>query len=488
MSEFDDATRKLARWRVDPVQMVVEEFGVEPDQWQADGLRLWADPTTPRKRIAFQSSAGPGKSAVLAWMGWNGLVCYVAEGQHPNGAAVSITRDNLKGALWKELATWRAHSPFLTAAFEMTAERIFAREHPLTWFLEARSFAKAADPTQLGATLSGLHSAYIFYLLDETGAMPPQIGRAAEQGLARCTWGRIAQAGNPLSLTDLLGESVTVQAALWDVIGVTGDPDDPRRSPRIPLEWAQQQVALYGRDNSWVMAYVLGKFPPTALNALLGPDEVRAAMARHIPVTDYNFVQKRIGVDVARFGDDATVMVTRQGLNASIRPVEMRGANSTAVAARLMLAKERVGSELELIDETGGHAAGVIDACALGGVDLYPVNFSGKADDPRYFNKRSEMHFRFAEWVRAGGCLPNLPDKVRELTVATYFFDKGKLRVVEKDQIKALLNGKSPDYLDSVLTTFALPDQPTQMAEGRVIAGSGAKGHAKDDWDVLREA
>jgi phage terminase large subunit len=487
VTALEVAQRKVAEWRVNPIKMVMDEFGVEPDGFQAQGLREWADPSESRKRIAFQASAGPGKSAVLAWMGWNGLVCHVSEGNHPNGAAVSITRDNLKGALWKELAVWRERSEFLKAAFEMTSERIFAREHPLTWFLEARSFPKAADPTTLGATLSGLHSKYVFYLLDETGAMPPQIGRAAEQGLARCEWGRIAQAGNPLSETGLLGESVKLQSHLWVVIPVTGDPDDPNRSPRIPIEWAKQQIELYGRDNPWVMAYVLGKFPPTALNALLGPDEVREAMGRHLQPDDYNFVQKRIGGDIARFGDDATVLFYRQGLNASKRPVEMRGANSTQVAARYMLAKERTGSEMEFIDETGGHAAGVIDACQLAGVNLYPVNFSGKADDPRYFNKRSEMHFKFAEWVKAGGALPNMPELIREFTVPTYTFHNGKLRVVEKEFIKALLNGKSPDYLDAILTTFCIPDQPTQQLEGVSLPDALMPRHVSD-WDVHRDA
>lgn len=482
-AQVEQAQDKAAIWHRDPVQMVVREFGVEPDRFQADALGLWADPVEPRKRIGLQACAGPGKSAVLAWMGWNGLVCYVLEGQHPNGAAVSITKDNLKANLWKELAIWRERSDFLKAAFEMTSERIFAREHPLTWFLEARSFPKAANPEQLGGTLSGLHSNFIFYLLDETGLMPPQIGRAAEQGLGRCTWGRIAQAGNPLSQTGLLGETATMQAELWEFIRITGDPDDPNRSPRVDIEWARKQIELYGRENPWVMAYILGKFPPTALNALLGPDEIRDAMKRHLRPDQYKFVQTRIGLDVARFGDDATAMVTRQGLHGARKPVIMRNADSTQIAARLMLAKERVGSELELIDSTGGYSSGVEDACRLAGVDLYPVNFSGKADDPRYFNKRSEMHFRFAKWVKDGGALPDMPELVREFTVATYYFENGKFRVVEKEQMKALLNGRSPDVLDAYLTTFALNDQPSSVTpEGALVSsGMATKARTMDD-------
>lgn len=478
MTIIDAAQSRAVEWGRDPVRMVIDEFGVTPDPPQVAALRLWADPAETRKRIAMQACAGPGKSATLAWMGWNALTCYVQEGRHPNGAAVSITSDNLQSGLWKELAVWRERSPFLKSAFEMTSERIFARQHPKTWFLEARSFPRRANAEELGATLSGLHSDFIFYLLDETGSMPPQIGKTAEQGLSRCVWGRIAQAGNPLSETGLLGESVTDNADLWDVIRITGDPDDPDRTPRIPLDWAKMWVDKLGRENPWVMAYILGKFPKTALNALLGADDIRDAMKRHLRADQFRHVQKRIGADIARFGDDATVLFPRQGL-AAFKPVEMRGANSTEVAGRLMQGKEKFGSELELIDETGGHAAGVIDACALAGVALYPVNFSGKADDSRYFNKRSELHFRFKEWVEGGGGLPHMPELVKEFSVATYWFEKGKFRVVEKEQVKALL-GRSPDHLDALLTTFAIVDQPA--ADGATAFAGGQSRHVSD-WD-----
>ena len=66
-------------------------------------------------------------------------------------------------------------------AFAWTKERIYAKEHPETWFLSARSFAKDADSESIGRALSGLHSQFPFVLLDETGDMPTAVGRAAAQ-------------------------------------------------------------------------------------------------------------------------------------------------------------------------------------------------------------------------------------------------------------------------------------------------------------------
>lgn len=457
-----DLRTRLPRWKADPVQFVREQFQVEPDAWQADTLRSFASSESIHRRIAMPAAAGPGKSTVLSWCGLNFLACYAEPGEHPNGVAMSCTADNLRDGLWKEFAKWYGRSRYLQTILVWTKERLFARDHPETWFLSARSFSKTADAEEQGRTLSGLHAKYILYLIDESGDINPAVLNAAEQGLSNCTWGKILQAGNPTSHHGTLYQAVVTQRHQWTVVRITGDPDDPRRSPRIDLEWAKEQITLHGRDDPWVMAYILGQFPPSSINALLGPDEVQVAMERHLQVDEYGFAQRRLGVDVARFGDDATVLFPRQGL-ASFRYLEMRNAKTPAIAARVAYAKERFQSEVEFIDDTGGYGAGVIDALELAGHSPMGVNFSGKAADPRYFNLRSEMWFRMAEWVKKGGALPPIPALARELTAPTYVFHQGKFRLEEKDQIKKRL-GFSPDASDALCLTFCLPELPSHEA------------------------
>lgn len=483
---IERAQVRLATWRHEPVRMVREEFGVEPDIWQARALKAWARQDQMRMRIALQACVGPGKTSVLAWCALNFIACYADKGLHPSALAISESADNLRDNLWKELAVWRDRSQFLTSAFELTSERLFAREHPKTWFIAARSWSKKANQEAQGRSLAGLHSKFIAYFIDESGDIPPAVLRSAEQGLSNCHWGRIIQAGNPTSHDGMLYHAATIQPHLWELVRITGDPDDPERSPRIDLEWAKEQIGLYGRSNAWVMATILGQFPSTAINALVGPDEVAAAMKRHLRADQYNLIQKRIGIDVARFGDDATVLAPRQGL-AVFKLVEMRDANSQQVAARLMLGKQKFGSEMELIDATGGHAAGVIDACALGGVPLYEVQFSGKADDPRYYNKRAEMAFRMAEAIKGGAAYPPDPQLAREILALRYWFDKGKLRIIEKDQVKKALQGHSPDRCDAVMCTYAVVDLPARSVEGVELGGLPPKGKAESDWDPYAE-
>lgn len=466
-----DATQRIAEWRRDPLRFVRDCFNVEPDAWQADVLTLLGQPG--RKRVAMKACAGPGKTAVLAWAGWHRLACFAAPGEHPKGDATSITGDNLQDNLWAELARWRNASPFLQRAFEWTGRRIFARDHPETWFLAAKSWPKSADLETVGRTLSGLHSRFPFYLIDESGDIPPNMLRSAEQGLSTCEDGLIITAGNTTSQTGLLYEASVRLRGEWDegkykVVSITADPDDPKRTPRIEAEWARQQIQAYGRENPWVMAYVLGQFPPGSINALLSVEDVEAAMDRSPQAGSYEWAEKRLGVDVARFGDDRTVGFPRQGIVA-LPPFVMRHARDSAVSVDIA---NRVmgrinewspdGDEVSpFFDDTVGWAHGAVDVLRASGRSPYAVQFDKPSANPRYANMRAQMWMEMAEWVKSGGCLPRIPELVAELTSPTYSFPHGKFVIEPKDMVKKRL-GRSPDLADALALTFALPDMPAR--------------------------
>jgi len=463
----------ILRWRRNPIDFVAENFGAVLDEWQRDALTALAGLNPGRRRLCLKACTGPGKTFVLAAIGWWRLACFADRGEHPKGAALSITADNLKDNLWPEMSKLQTKSEFLRAAFTWTKERIYANDHPETWFLSARSFAKDADAEAIGRALSGLHSKYPFVLLDETGDMPTAVGRAAEQIFTGSPVdAAIIQAGNPTSTEGLLYHAATQGAGQWHVVTITADPDDPKRTPRVDIELAREQIKQWGRDNPWVMATILGQFPPGGFNTLLTLTEVEAAMGRHRPEHEWNFAQKRVGVDVALQGDDRTVIIGRQGKRAT-KTVVMRNAKPSEIAARVIQSKQRFEQELTFVDASGGWGSGVVDAMTLAGHAPVEVQFAGKAQDSRYFNARSEMWFRMAEWVKAGGCLPPDRDWARELTAPTYTLQGGKFRLEEKAQIKKRL-GFSPDLADALACTFYLEDMPAAKKDdlGRPILGA----------------
>lgn len=459
------AQRTIREWKHNPLRFVREVFHAEPDRWQADVLKLMARPD--RKRIAMKSCAGPGKTAVLAWAGWHRLLCFAAPNEHPKGSAVSITSDNLRDNLWAEMSRWQNESPLLLDVFQWNKERITAKDHPETWFLAAKGWSKTADPETIGRTLSGMHSRFPFYLIDESGDIPPNMLRSAEQGLTSCEDGLIMTAGNTTSQTGMLYEVTTRGRGQWEVVSITGDPDDPNRSPRVQIEWAREQIALYGRENPWVMAYILGQFPPGGINALLSIEEVEVAMKRNPQPQTYEWAQKRLGVDVARYGDDRTVIFPRQGC-ASFTPIVMRHARDSSVsvdiASRIMYQSREWGAEVAFLDDTVGWAHGAIDVMRAAGHSPVAVAFDKPSPNPRYFNMRAEMWMEMADWIKRGGTLPAIPEMVGELTGPTYFFHHGKFQIESKDQIKKRL-GRSPDLADALALSFALPDQPAESQD-----------------------
>jgi hypothetical protein len=470
-----EAADKLRIWREDPRIFVREVFGATPDPWQDDVLEMF--PTSPR--IAMKACKGPGKTCLLAWLCWNFLLTR----PHPKIGATAISGDNLKDNLWAEMAHWqnKDQTGILKEYFTWQAERIFANESPQTWFMSARTWSRSANAEQQGNTLAGLHTEYIMIVLDESGGIPEAVMANAEGiGSSAIEW-HIVQAGNPTHLEGPLYKACTSERSLWRVVEITSDPDDPKRTSRVSMQWAREQIQKYGRDNPWVLVNVFGKFPPASLNSLIGPDEVNAALGRHISIDKYGHAPRLLGVDVGRFGDDPSVIFPRWGL-AAMAPLVLRNATSNDGAGHVQRKWTEWRADACFIDGTGGYGAGWIDA--LQPLGRYPIDvqFAGKASDPKFYNKRAEIWWEGCQWIKDGGCLPNVPEIVEELTIPTYTFKGDKLIIEDKEQIKQRL-GRSPNYADALFTTFAQPVHVDRRFEGIEHLVNRSMHHAKTDYD-----
>jgi phage terminase large subunit len=481
MSVLAPYASRLKSWRENPAQFVNENFNVDPDPWQIDVLNTVGGGYNTVRRVGMKACTGPGKTAVLAWIGWHRLGCFGEKNKHPKGAALSITRDNLKDNLWPEMASWRNKSEYLSAAFTATKERIYANDHSESWFLSARSFPKDADKEAIGRALSGLHSPFPFLLLDEIGDMPQTVGQTAEQIFTGSPVDAlIAAAGNPTSTTGLLYQICTKLRDKWHMTTITADPDDPKRTPRVSVELAREQIKDFGRDNPWVMATILGLFPPVGFNSLIGIEDLETAMKRFYRITDYNFAAKILGVDVAREGDDRSVICPRQGLVA-FKPKIFRNVRSNILAGHVAQAEDKWNADGVIVDGTGGYGSGVIDAGQTMGRSWHDCQFAGKPFSPKFANKRAEILFTFADWIVKGGALPNLPELTREMTAITYTFQGDAFLVEPKKMIKARL-GISTDLTDGYATTFAYPIAQRVRVPQDVHTG------AKGEYDPVARA
>lgn len=451
-----EAGANLKRWREHPDQMVRDLWGVEPDPWQDDALQRF--PHTPR--LALRACTGPGKTAVLAWLGWN----FMLTRPNPMVAATSVSGANLKANLWTELARWRDRSDLLKNNFEQTSTVIFNRQAPQTWKLEARTWPRDADPANIGNALRGVHAEFVMWLLDESGDYPDSILPICEAIFSgNPKEAHIVQAGNPIKKAGPLWMASSTARKYWHVIAITADPDDPMRTPRVSVEHARQQIETYGRDNPWVMVNILGQFPPSSFNALIGVEECEAAMKRYYRPNEYDASPRVMGIDVAREGDDASVIFCRQGLQ-SFPMIKKRNINSIQGAGLVARKWDDWGADAAFVDATGGFGASWIDQLIQLGKAPIGVQFSGEAhESTRYFNKRTEMYFDAVDWIKRGGALPPSPEITTALTQTLYTFKGDKLLLEPKDMVKKKI-GYSPDEADALVLTFAEPVTKTNRA------------------------
>ena len=189
-------------------------------------------------------------------------------------------------------------------------------------------------------------------------------------------------------------------------------------------------------------------------DVLLPLDLVIEAMGRHLRQDEVAGLPVVLGVDVARYGDDRSSICVRQGLWCR-EMVAFQGLDNMTFAARVAQKIQDVSADAVFVD--AGRGEGVIDRLRQLGHSVIEVNFGGKPGNVRYANKRSEMWDGIAEWLRAGGALPNDADLRRDLSTPTYDFDAAnRMRLEPKDKIKER-GLRSPDLGDALALTFAYP-------------------------------
>lgn len=478
MNTADRAKANIQRWKADPVAFIREVLKVEePEEWQVDVLR--AAPLN--QRMCLKGSKGIGKSTVFAWLCW----WFLMTRPHPKVVATSISGDNLRDGLWTELSKWQQRSEMLKRAFSWNAERITANDHPETWWASARQWSKSANPNQQADTLAGIHADSVAFIIEEAGGIPDGVVAAAEAGLSSGGDTRLWMDGNPTELSGPLYRACTKERHLWKLFEVNGDPDNPKRSGRVDVEWARQQIEKYGRDNPWVLVNVFGQFPPGQSNSLLALSDVEASASKTLTDAEWMFAPKILGVDVARFGDDRSVIQPRQG-KAAMKPEVFRNLDTMQLSGQVAMAIDKWKPDAVFID-ADGVGGGVVDRLKDLGHDVTGINFGSRAlrAEPKANNRRTEMWLQMAEWVREGGCIPNSPELVSELVAPTYDFDaRGQIRLEAKEHLKDR-GMPSPDMADALALTFAMP---VVARHAHVAQANTAELRARQDYDPFSEA
>jgi hypothetical protein len=229
------------------------------------------------------------------------------------------------------------------------------------------------------------------------------------------------------------------------------------RADETNLPWLdaeELELARATQSESQYRQEWLCDFSASTDNTLITIDQVSDAAKRHVHLKALAGAPKILGVDVARFGDDRSVIIRRQGLVA-FEPKIFGDLDNMDLAGKV--AQEIHDWEPDACFIDGGRGEGVIDRLRQLGHAVIEVQFGGKPTSAHYANKRAEMWDGMAEWLSAGGAIPNLPELKTDLVVPTYTMKSGdKMALESKDAMKKR-GQKSPDIGDALALTFAHP-------------------------------
>ncbi len=225
--------------------------------------------------------------------------------------------------------------------------------------------------------------------------------------------------------------------------------DDSQIIPKEELEAMMVEMT----ENS-IRQELYCDFTASAENVLVSIDDINMAMKRTVAPRDIQYSPLVLGVDIARFGDDATTIAIRKGLVA-YKPLRYKGLDNMQIANIVAGLIQEHKPRAVFID--AGRGEGVIDRLRqMGYRHIIEVPFGSQASkSERFVNKRAEMWYEMAQWIKQGGSLPDDGSLRADLATPTYSFDtRGRIVLESKDKIKERL-GHSPDKGDALALTFA---------------------------------
>ena len=201
-------------------------------------------------------------------------------------------------------------------------------------------------------------------------------------------------------------------------------------------------------------------------NTLIPIDIVMQATRRGKHLTEKHLVglPKILGVDVARFGGDRSSIVRRWG-NVVFTPKVFKNIDNMFLASKV--AEEIIAFEPDAVFIDAGRGEGVIDRLRQLKFSVIPVDFGGKADNPRYVNKRTEMADLTREFLNTDGCIPYDQELVHDLAAPTYeYTPSNQMKLESKDKMRER-GLPSPDVGDALFCTFHSPVNPQAQAYDR---------------------
>lgn len=382
-------------------------------------------------------------TALIAWL----VQHFMSTRPYPEVIVTANTAIQLETKTWRELAKWN-NLLINKHWFSWSATRYKSNMDPSTWFAVAQPWSKERPDA-----FQGSHEQHILFLFDEASAIADVIWDTTEGAMTTpgAAW---VVFGNPTLNTGRFRECWSRFRHRW----ITGKVDS-RESRFTDKKQINQWIEDYGEDSDFVRVRVKGEFPRASSNQLIDSDRVYAAAGRKLQPHLYNYMPTVIGVDVARYGNNESVIIARQGHH--VHEIQGYREKSTMdLVGYVTQAIERYDPQAIFVDVIG-IGAGVVDRLRqLGYSQVIEVVSGAKAiNEDMYYNLRAEMWCKMRDWLEYGS-IPDHEGLKSDLTGIEYGFDSKNRIQLEKKEDMEKRGLASPDYADSLAFTFAMPVNP----------------------------
>lgn len=482
--------KKIASWKKSPLLFVTECIGAIPSDQQAEALVSFGN----HKRTTIRSGHGCGKSTTASWL----VMWFLCTRAYSKVACTAPTARQLSDILWSELSKWMRQS-ILADDFVVQKDKIFNKEAPKEWWCRAISPSVKAGKDEQAETLAGLHGDHLLIVCDEASGIPDPVFIPLE--------GALTQEDNKVLL---IGNMTKNKGYFHDT---HFDPKvnkdwhkihwDSRKSTNVTKEMVQYFANKYGIDSNVFRIRVMGEPPLEDEKTLISLNW--ALQCIDSGVEPDTLEPLYLGVDVARYGDDKSIILPRKG-GKIFDWDTFQGMNTISLSGHVNCTYNELEAEGMAVDEIG-VGAGVVDWLQKNGHQrtCFGVNVASQSSDPTKWHRlRDELWWRVREKCQKG--LYNFPstaikgdggvdlilgeELANELSSPFYDFDeKGAILVESKRDMKKR-GIASPNIADALCLTeyfesIAVNLWGSQKAKNAVREarrGSGVSTTSSNSW------
>lgn len=446
--------KNIPIYRRNPEAFALEVCKFKCDKWQK---AVFADIAVFPK-VTVRSGQGVGKTSCEAVLCLWFLSCF----PYSRVVATAPTKQQLNDVLWAEISKWQSKSPLLKAVLKWTKTKVSVSGFEERWFATARTATKPEN-------MQGFHEDNMLFIVDEASGVADPIMEAILGTLSGSN-NKLLMCGNPTRTSGVFYDSHTCDSALYKRHKVSSR--DTERADKNNIKSLEDK---YGKDSNVVRVRVDGEFPKQEDDVFIPYELIDVSVQTEFTEPEIPDLI-HIGCDVARFGDDKTVIGYKVNEKADFYSKyngqdTMKTADKIVMCYEMLLKKyPKYNRPVAVKVDDGGVGGGVVDRLRqikrndpkrFKRLEIFPVKFGLRIKHQYYHDSTTYMmavvksllspHDEDGKPKPVELILPNDDDLRGQLSTRKYeMTDNSKQRVESKEAIKKR-GGHSPDEADCIL-------------------------------------